>query len=176
MRKLLIFIISILFVSCSTKYRITKDSLKSEWAINRGFEISKLTVSKLHDKKGYPIVYDKSKIHICLVGDQNISDRMIQSSLEDYWEYRDSIDYNSGSFLAGKGNRKINFYKVQENVRWMKFPFKDDLLTEPFLDMKFEHSTWYKMSHFYPKQYEMDIEIYIYVKPDGELKSYQILK
>ena len=75
--------------------------------------------------------------------------------------------------MVDNGNKKINFYKAQKDVRWMKFPFKHSQV-QSILDKGFEPDTWYKLSHFYPKQYEMDVEIYICVEPDGNLKTYQI--
>lgn len=176
---LIILYIFIAFFSarCSMKYRITSDSLSREWGFARGFEISKLLVSSVNETKKYPEKYAKSEVYICIIGDLELNgwSEINYSNIDSYWHFQDSLDYNSGKYLSNDGIKKISFYHFQENVKWIKLPFEKKMGTKPYLEMKFEPGSWYKMSHFYPIQYDLNFVIYIYVERDGKLKSFQAL-
>jgi hypothetical protein len=170
-----ILILAILFVGCTTKYTITRNSIKSEWVFSRGFEISQLEVSSLHAQKNYPIDYNKTETHICLIRNERMPKELSEKklNLQEYWEIRDSIDYNSETFLSKIGSKKINFFEAQNQIQWFRFSANENVQLSPVLELKFELNNWYKLSRFYPKQYDLEFEIFIYVKPDGDLKIYQ---
>lgn len=157
-------------ISCGNALKVTRELIQDNYPINKGFEMAKLNVQTIHKRKKHPIDYTKSEIHICFLNypANNSAIARPYSKIDEYWTYQDSLDLKSENWSSKNGIKKVYFYQVQPNIKWVQFPFDENKITDT-LQMKFEPDSWYKVSHIHPL---IDNHLYFYITPEGELKVY----
>ncbi len=169
-KSILLLIVSITFVNCSAKFRLSKDRIKGYWPMENGFELSKLMVFKVDSSKGVPVEYIEKQKVLCLLSSRDFN--TLDSS-------EVSMILNNTGDLKKDGSKKgiksVFFWKENDNVRWIKAPGTSNDLVQT-LPFKFEPLTWYKINNLYPASYAMEYKIYFYINEKSELKDFHSLE
>lgn len=166
-------------VSCNSFYVVSEHGIKYEHPFSRNFEISQLKVDSIHTKKKYPVKYNKQMTFICSI-DHNKDNAQAflnkqYQSVEDYWKDYDKLDSVSQFFLNKRGSEEILFFEEQNHVNWIKYPFSTNELVSS-LPVNFEKNTWYKVSHLYPRHYDLNHVVFFIIDNKGKVRNFQLIE